>query len=151
MNREILKPAIAISLFSVLAVAGALVVSSSAWASSTVNVEMWDNGYSNMALKLDKNTVPAGKVTFKGTNTSTNDIEHEMLVVKVNSKLPKLPYDENTGRVPEDRINSLGEIEEVEAGGKGELTLDMKSGIYLLFCNRPGHFVAGMKTLFFVK
>ncbi len=134
-----------IAVFTILAVGGALVVSSGAWAASTVNVKMWDMGFT-----LDRDTVAAGKVTFKGTNTSTGTV-HEMLVVKVGSKLPNLPYNEDTGLVPEDKINSLGEIEEVKAAGKGELTLGMKPGIYLLFCNQPGHFAAGMKTLFFVK
>ncbi len=135
-----------IAVFAALAAIGALVISPDAWAASTVNVKMWDMGFN-----LDKNTVPAGKVTFKGTNTSVNGTVHEMLVVKVDSERPKLPYDENTGFVSEDKINSLGEISEVEAGGKGELTINMKPGIYLLFCNQPGHFAAGMKILFFVK
>ncbi len=134
-----------IAVFTVLAAAGALVISSDAWASSTVNVKMWDMGFT-----LDKDTVPAGKVTFKGTNTSTG-LVHEMLVVKVDSKRSKLPYDENNSLVSEDKIHSLGEISEVDAGGKGELTINLKPGIYLLFCNQPGHFAAGMKTLFFVK
>ncbi len=133
------------TVFTVFAIIGALLIPSDAWAASTVNVKMWDMGFT-----LDRDTVAAGKVTFKGTNTSTGTV-HEMLVVKVETKLPNLPYNEDTGLVPEDKINSLGEIEEVEAGKKGELTIDMKPGIYLLFCNRPGHFAAGMKTLFFVK
>ncbi len=145
-----------VTTFTALAAIGALVVSSGAWAASaaetasTVNVEMWNDG-SDMALKLDKNTVPAGKVTFKGVNTSTDDTVHEMLVVKVDTKIPNLPYDESAGRVPEDGIKSLGEISETKAGEKGEVTLDLKPGIYLLFCNKPGHFAFNMKTLFFVK
>ncbi len=141
----------AFTVLAVLAAIGALTVSSNAWAaSSVVNVKMWNNG-PKMALKLDKNTVPAGKVTFKGTNTSTDGTVHEMLVIKVDTKLPNLPYNEDTGLVPEDKINSLGEISEVEAGKKGKLTLNMKPGIYLLFCNQPGHFAAHMEALFFVK
>lgn len=140
-----------ITVFAAIAAVGALAVSSSAWAaSSVVNVGLWNDG-PKMALKLDRNTVPAGKVTFKGTNTSTDGTVHEMLVIKVDTKLPNLPYNEDTGLVPEDKINSLGEISEVNPGGKGQLTLDMKPGIYLLFCNQPGHFAAHMEALFFVK
>ncbi len=140
----------AVAVFAVFATVGALMISSSAWADSSVNVELWNDG-PNMALKLDKNTVPPGKVTFRGTNTSTDDTVHEMLIVKVDSKLPKLPYDEDSSEVPEDKINSLGEISEIKAGEKGDLSLDMKPGTYLLFCNQPGHFAANMKTLFVVK
>jgi uncharacterized cupredoxin-like copper-binding protein len=150
MTRKFLKSAFVISLFAALATVGALVVSSSAWAASTVNVEMWDHSPSDMGFTLDKTTVPAGKVTFKATNTSSKN-EHEMVVIKVDSKLPNLPYNTRTKRVPEGRIKSLGEISEVKPGGKGELTLNMKPGIYLLFCNVRGHFAAHMKTLFFVK
>ncbi len=137
-------------IVAVLAALGAVVVSSNAWAASTVNVALWNDG-PDMALKLDKNTVPAGKVTFKGTNTSVDGTVHEMLVVKVASKHPNLPYNEDTLLVPEDKIKSLGEIGEINAGDKGGLTIDMKPGTYLLFCNQPGHFAANMKTLFFVK
>lgn len=136
--------------FTALVAVGVLIISSNAWAATTVNVELWNDG-PDMAIKLDKHTVPAGKVTFKGTNKSVDDTVHEMLVVKVDSKLPNLPYDEDKLKVPEDKISSLGEISEVEAGKKGQLTLNMKPGIYLLFCNQPGHFEAHMETLFFVK
>ncbi len=139
-----------VATFTALVAVGALVVSSSAWAASTVNVDMWNDG-SDMQLKLNKNTVPAGSVTFKGINTSVDDTEHEMLIVKVDSKIPNLPYDDGEGRVPEDGIKSLGEIGETKPGEKGELTLDLKPGIYLLFCNKPGHFAFGMKKLFFVE
>jgi len=142
----LLKSVFAVSVFIALAAVGALAGSSSAWAASTVNVTMVD-----MALKLDRNTVPAGKVTFKATNKSASGLTHEMLVVKVNSKLPKLPYDKKANSVSEDKIHSLGEISETKAGQKGSLTLDMKHGTYLLFCNIPGHFAVGMKTLFYVK
>ncbi len=139
-----------VAIFGVLATLGVVAISSNAWADSSVNVALWNDG-SDMALKLDKNTVPAGKVTFKGTNTSVDDTVHEMLVIKVESKLPKLPYDEDTLRVPEGKIDSLGEIGEINAGDKGALTIDMKPGTYLLFCNQPGHYAANMKTIFYVK
>ncbi len=151
MVRGFLKSVFAVFLFTAIAAVGVLVVSYGAWAASIVNIEMLDNGPSDMSLKLDKNTVPAGKVTFKAINKSTTGIEHEMLVVKVDSKHPKLPYNTRTKRVPEGKINPLGEISELGVGKEGQLTLDMKPGIYLLFCNVRGHFKAGMKEIFFVK
>ncbi len=140
----------AIGTFTAVAAAAALFFSSGAMAASTVNVSLWNDG-TNMAIKLDKTTVPAGKVTFDGKNTSTDDTVHEMLIIKVDSKLPNLPYDANADVVPEDKIDSLGEISEIKPGQEGKLTLDLKPGTYLLFCNQPEHFALHMETLFFVS
>lgn len=117
---------------------------------TAINVDMWNAGTA-MAIITDKDTIPAGKVTFRGVNISTDETVHEMLVLKVDTDLPNLPYDESTGRVPEDGIESLGEIPEIEPGRTGELTLDLSPGTYLLFCNKPGHFALNMKTLLHVK
>ncbi len=133
-----------------LVMVGALFASSNAWAGSVVNVAMWDeNG--TMGLKLDTDTVSAGEVTFKGTNTSMSGKEHEMLVLKVDSDMPELPYNSVTHRVPESEIDDLGEIPELKVGESGDLTLDLAPGKYFLFCNIAGHYAAGMKAMFYVQ
>ena len=50
-------------------------------------------------------------------------------------------------RVIEDKINSLGETEEMQPGASKTLTLDLKPGTYLLICNVAGHYAAGMWTV----
>ncbi len=117
---------------------------------TVVNANLWNAGTA-MAIITDKDKIPAGKVTFRGANTSTDETAHEMLVLKVDTDLPNLPYDESTGRVPEDQIESLGEIPEIEPGVSDEVTLDLAPGTYLLFCNKPGHFALNMKTLIHVQ
>jgi len=124
---------------------------SSAYALSTlVHVNLRD-GDAGMEVDIDRNRAVAGPVSFAVTNKSPNELVHEMLVLKVDSDNPTLPFDEATGRIPEDKIHALGEVSELEPGEGGALTLNLKAGTYLLFCNKPGHFKSGMRTLFHVQ
>jgi uncharacterized cupredoxin-like copper-binding protein len=58
----------------------------------------------------------------------------------------KLPYDEKVGRVIENRIKDLGEVSDLPPGKSGSLTLTLTPGNYLLICNQPNHYRAGMWT-----
>jgi uncharacterized cupredoxin-like copper-binding protein len=49
-----------------------------------------------------------------------------------------------TNRVIEKRVHSLGEISDLAPGKTGKLTLNLKAGTYILFCNQPGHYKDGM-------
>ena len=86
------------------------------------------------------------KITFDVTNWSRR-LEHEMLVVAVANPDVQLPYDSDDQRVIEEKIDSLGETEEMQPGASRDLTLDLKPGTYLLLCNLPGHYAAGMWTV----
>lgn len=145
-------------------------------AESTVNVSLWDMGASSMnnfgsaspmgmamsgthmpmsgghmamgrmGIKVDTASVPAGKVTFEVTNDSSVMI-HEMVVAPVADKNTPLPYSQKTQKVDEDKAGHLGEVAELEPRGSGALTLTLKPGTYILYCNIPGHYVLGMWTL----
>lgn len=99
-----------------------------------------------MSLSVDKDTVKAGAIIFEVTNFS-KAMEHEMLVIAVSDPNAPLPYDSDSARVPEDKVNSLGEVPELEAGKTGKLELHLKPGVYLLICNIAGHYAAGMYTV----
>lgn len=99
-----------------------------------------------MSIVVDQAEVPAGKVTFEVTNTS-KDLIHEMVLSPVASKDAVLPYSADLAKVDEDAAGHLGEVAELDPGKSGALTLDMKPGLYVLYCNIPGHFVGGMWTL----
>lgn len=95
-------------------------------------------------IEIDKASVPAGKVTFAVTNAS-KDTVHEMIVSPV-ADGGALPFVADQNRVDEDGAGHLGEVAELDPGAKGALTLDLKPGTYVLFCNIPGHYQMGMWT-----
>lgn len=141
----------------------ALLGSAAIAASSVVHVSLTDNGTDaalagNMGMgmsadmtkaimyvRADTKSVPTGSVTFEVTNAS-NTMVHEMLVAKVGDTNTQLPYAPDNDRIDEDKAGSLGEVSEVGAGKSGSLTLDLDPGLYVLFCNLRGHYMAGMWT-----
>lgn len=150
------------------ALACALAVPAFADQGTVVNVTLWDKGASApmstdegmgmmhasmagtmMGIKADKTSAKAGEVTFKVTNTSKETV-HEMLVVPAPAD-GKLPYSDSEGKFDEDKAGSLGEVEELDPGKSGELTLNLKPGKYVLSCNVANHFANGMWTTFTVK
>lgn len=140
-----------------------LVAALPAFAGTTVNVSLWDNpdmdmamglgrgmggnmAMANMHIKIDQTEVPAGDVTFSVVNDSKGII-HEMIVAPLPAPGEPLPYDAGSGRVEEEVAGSRGEVSELEPGQKGALTVDLKPGQYILFCNIAGHYAAGMWTV----
>jgi uncharacterized cupredoxin-like copper-binding protein len=53
-------------------------------------------------------------------------------------------------KVIEAKVNSLGEVSELQPGKFGKLTVNLKPGAYILFCNQGGHVHQGMWTHFTV-
>ncbi len=141
-----------------------------ALSATTIKVELWDKGglmdmsksmglgmgmmgdmsMAIMGIKIDQTEVPAGEVTFSVTNISKETI-HEMLVAPVKNADAQLPFVENENRVDEEASGDLGEVSELEPGQSGALTRTLKPGTYILFCNVPGHYTAGMWTTLTVK
>lgn len=116
-------------------------------AATVVNVQLQDPStdaaVKMMHIALDRDTVPAGKVTFRAANQSKDQV-HELIVVRLDPKQASLPYDDKKGEVVERRIHHLGEIADLKPGASGTLTLNLKAGSYVLICNQPGHYKAGM-------
>jgi uncharacterized cupredoxin-like copper-binding protein len=100
-----------------------------------------------MSIEVDQVSVPAGKVTFNVTNVSKETI-HEMLISPISGLDVTLPFSAAENRVDEEASGDLGEVSELEPGKSGSLTLELKPGLYVLYCNIPGHFDVGMwKTI----
>lgn len=118
-----------------------------------VKVELQDTTTSDalqrMQMKVDHASVKAGSVTFQVMNES-QALVHEMLVIQTNSTATALPYDAKKDTFVESQVKSLGEVEELQSGKSGKLTLNLKPGSYLLACNQPGHLHAGMWSKFTV-
>jgi uncharacterized cupredoxin-like copper-binding protein len=134
----------------------ALTLSGASYAatSSVVNIALEDastgGGMAGMRIAVDQESVKAGRIIFQVVNQSRT-LVHEMIVVSISAKRPVLPYSEKKARVIESRIRRLGEISDLKPGASGKLTLDLKPGHYMLICNEPGHFMAGMKVPFEVS
>lgn len=103
-----------------------------------------------MSVTASPNVVPAGEVSFVATNKSA-DFTHEMIVVKVTDPHKPLPFVSGEDRINEDAAGHLGEVSELDPGKSGTLTLKLDPGTYMLLCNVPGHYMAGMWTTITVK
>lgn len=141
-----------------------------AWSATTINVKLADKADGmdmtkmmglGMGMNGDMKTAPMsittsnkfavrGKVTFNVTNVSKTMI-HEMLVAPIMDEKTPLVYIDKENRVDEVKAADLGEVSELDPGKNGTVTLDMKPGKYILYCNIPGHYAMGMWTLLEVK
>ena len=74
-----------------------------------------------------------------------------MMVLPVEDATKQLPYDADKMQVDEEAAGTLGEVAETEPGKTGTVTLSLKPGNYLLFCNMPGHYMMGLWTMITVK
>ena len=148
----------------------AMMGSASFAADTTIKVSLWDKGPDSaamvdskrmlgmgkmmmgdmkmamMGISIDKVEVPAGKVTFAVTNDSTSII-HEMVVSPVASASADMPYLDDMNKIDEEAAGHVGEVAELDPGKSGALTVDLKPGIYVLYCNIPGHYVGGLWTI----
>jgi uncharacterized cupredoxin-like copper-binding protein len=106
-------------------------------------------GAGMMSVRVDRSSVTAGSITFEVVNWSQSLI-HEMVVVAVDSPDAPLPYDFDSQVVVESQIKVIGESEELEPSQSQTLELTLAAGDYLLICNIPGHYGAGMQTAFTV-
>jgi uncharacterized cupredoxin-like copper-binding protein len=139
-------PAIGLSLASVI---WALSGSSFALADGTVNVSLEDasqgGSLAGMKMTAAPDRVKAGRITIHATNNS-RALVHEVIVVRPPASGAPLPYDEKRGEVIESKIEDLGEVSDLAPGKSGSLTVRLTPGRYLLICNQPNHYKAGMRT-----
>jgi uncharacterized cupredoxin-like copper-binding protein len=142
--------------FAFAVMAGIAAVASgagSAHAAATIKVELQDSlkdaDLKGMQMKLDHDSVNAGPVRFEVTNESKS-LVHEMIVLKTDMPASQLPYDQKKDPAIESKLKSLGEVSELPPGNAGSLTLRMKPGKYLLFCNQAGDLHGGMWSNFTV-
>ncbi len=133
--------------------AAAPMASAPAAAENVVQVEMQDasvdGSLQGMHMKLDRDAIKAGRVTFQVANQS-QALVHELHVLRTNLAGSQLPYDSKKDVFVESKVKNLGEVSDMEPGKSGKLSLNLKAGSYVLACNKPGHLHAGMWTKFTV-
>ncbi|WP_246506565.1 cupredoxin domain-containing protein [Mesorhizobium silamurunense] len=154
-----------IGLTAAMLIAGG---ASATQAASLVDISLWDKGArtpmamglayatpshdtakATMGIKVSPAAVRAGKVTFNVKNDSKDRV-HEMIVIYLVNPGQQLPYISAENRVDEDKAGDKGEVSELHPGASGTLSVNLKAGKYLLICNMPGHYRAGMWAEFTV-
>jgi uncharacterized cupredoxin-like copper-binding protein len=122
-------------------------VTAGAWAQAPVAiaVEMSNGPNGLQVMRLDRTTVPSGEVRFTVRNVSA-DVIHEFLVVGTPLAPQQLPLEADGSRVNEGKLEGVTELGDIDPGGSGTLTMNLQPGHYVLFCNEPGHFTAGMRA-----
>jgi uncharacterized cupredoxin-like copper-binding protein len=127
----------------------ALALPAHALADGTVNVTLEDasdgGNVGGMKMIAMPASVKTGRITIHATNKSMG-LTHEVIVVRPPNNGAALPYDANEERVIEKQISDLGEVSDLPPGKSGSLTVRLRPGSYLLICNQPNHFKAGMWT-----
>jgi uncharacterized cupredoxin-like copper-binding protein len=86
----------------------------------------------------------AGKVAFHVRNAGT--VKHEFVVIRTNKQAADLLKGSRA-----DETGKVGEIDGLNRGQSGKLSLHLKPGHYALICNQPGHYKAGQHVDFTVR
>ncbi len=97
----------------------------------------------------DPDTIAAGDITFAVENQDTDF--HEFLVIRSDRALDDLPLTANGFQVDEraPELAVLGKAS-LNTGERATVQATLDAGTYLLICNQPGHYAAGMRTAFTV-
>jgi uncharacterized cupredoxin-like copper-binding protein len=153
----IASPAIGKTTVKKQAMAGPTVINVTLWDKNMANVDMskgmglgvgmgGDMSKAPMGISINKKQVKAGTVTFAVLNSS-KDTVHEVIVSVIAGPNETMPYLTDQNRVDEEHGSHLGEVAELEPGKTGALTVTLKPGTYLLYCNIPQHYMDGMWTM----
>lgn len=103
---------------------------------------------SEYKIGLSVTTVTAATTSFRVRNAGK--LIHELLVVKTDLAPDQLPLDA-AGNVDEAKVTFVGKQEDIDPGDTRDLTLNLAPGKYVLICNQPGHYKAGMRLAFTVR
>jgi uncharacterized cupredoxin-like copper-binding protein len=106
---------------------------SSAGAAHQVSAQLGD-----YTVHPNVTSVPAGKVTFNATNVG--QVPHELMI-------ERMPIKMDAPGQPNEKA-AQGMIDDMGPGQSGHMTLNLKPGSYMLFCNVPGHYQMGQHTMF---
>ena len=109
-----------------------------------ITIDEWDKTNGTMGLILSTATIKAGTVKFAVNNASMMKIPHEILIIANPKSLDDLSFDSSGAKLDEDKLMGRIEVGELAPGTVIAKDVSLKPGSYLLFCNQPGHFAAGM-------
>ena len=136
-------------LFTSLAIALLIIPILTACGPARVDVAM-----TTYKFALDKNSAPAGEITFFVHNDAA-DLTHEMVIFKTDLPADQLPLNDE-GIVDEEAagLTLIDEAADIEPGASTNLTVNLEAGNYVLVCNIDStqlHYQHGMYVPFTVK
>jgi uncharacterized cupredoxin-like copper-binding protein len=136
--RHLMLGAAALGLLVLLpACLGGSAAGGSATRSQQVNVTLHD-----FNMNPTVSNAKSGRVTFRVHNDAP--MTHEFVVVQTNDAQAHLPISSDGLSIDEDKLHSVGEISDVQAGTTDSLHLNLPPGRYVYFCNLEGHYLGGM-------
>jgi len=96
----------------------------------------------DFSITLDNSQASTGAITFSIQNVGPS--VHEFVVFQTDLAPDKLPVD--SGAVDEEGtgVTHVDEVEDIAVGATESLTLTLEAGNYVVICNIPGHYLAGM-------
>src|SRR5262245_23133012 len=111
---------------------------SKATASSTSSHPVVSSTLGEYYVRPNVTSARAGKITFMAKNVG--QVTHELMVERMPMKMD--------GPMQPNEDAAQGMIQDMAPGASGKMTLDLKPGMYMLFCNISGHYAAGQHTVF---
>jgi uncharacterized cupredoxin-like copper-binding protein len=105
----------------------------------------------DFGIKVSRHSVRAGLVVLHVTNDGPST--HEINVDLSRYQAGKIPLQRDGLTAAEDArgLHRIDSIEQVNLHRTEDLTLDLKPGRYVLWCNLEGHYLGGMHETFDVR
>jgi uncharacterized cupredoxin-like copper-binding protein len=94
-------------------------------------------------------SAPSGTVKFQAQNSGTT--QHELLVVRSEAAPGDLPMQSDGTKVDESKVDVRLAIHSIDPGKTGSEDVKLAPGKYVLICNIPAHYKAGMSAPFTVN
>jgi uncharacterized cupredoxin-like copper-binding protein len=100
----------------------------------------------DFSLAVTPGTFSAGDITFGIQNDGPS--AHEFVILRTDDAPDALPVE--NGEIPEDQVDLVDEAENIAPGTGTSLSANLTAGSYVLVCNLPSHYGAGMHAAFTV-
>ena len=100
-----------------------------------------------LTIGLSETTVSAGTVTFSVTVVGA--LPHNLRIIRTDKAPGDLPVD--NGAVDEGAVEVVDRLADFGSGETEILSVDLEAGNYVLICNVPSHYEAGMTVALTVE
>jgi uncharacterized cupredoxin-like copper-binding protein len=116
-----------------------------------------DVSLQEFSILPDADSAAAGPLTFHVTNNG-QDHEHEFVIIRTDLAPEALPTGSDES-VSEDEVDAVDEVEGLQPGESGDVTVDLDAGSYVFICNvvedisgqQESHYQLGMRRGFTVQ